>query len=152
MAKLEPHRQCAAVLISDDKGRILFVQQNYGLRFFCFPGGVVDRGETPSVAGIRECLEEVAVEVEIEYQIGAYLLTGGDWPDILASVFKGKIIKGEPRADLEEISSIMWCDLDDAPSPLAPDIEAALEDFKKGHKGVVRTYPRTMTMPEWRKS
>ena len=146
----EPHRQCASVLITDHKGRVLFVRQSYGGQFYAFPGGVVDWGETPPAAGIRETLEEVNVVVELEYQLGAYLLTGGGWPDIFASVYKGKMLSGSPKPDLEEITEICWRSLSDLPSPLPADTKAALEDFEKGSRGVVRRCPRTMQMPAWK--
>lgn len=103
---LEPHRQCASVLLTDKDNRILFVRQNYGLNLYCFPGGIVDLAETPPRAAIREAFEEVSLEVEIDYQIGSYLLLGGGWPDILASVYKGTIVKGELKPEASEISEI----------------------------------------------
>ena len=145
----EPLIQCASVLITNSENRILFVRQSYGMKFCGFPGGTVEAGETPPVAGVREVLEEVGVEVELEYQLGAYLLVGGGWPDVFASVYRGRIINGEPKADLAEISDIMWRGLDALPSPLLPDAEAALEDFAKGERGVVRTYERTVACPKW---
>ena len=144
----EPYRQCASVLITNRENRILFVHQSYGMRLFGLPGGVVDVGETPPMAAIREALEEANVEIEIEYQLGAYLLTGGGMPDIFASVFKGHIVKGEPKADLSEISDITWCTVDDLPRPLLSDAEAAIEDFAEGRRGVVRTCQRTTAMVE----
>ena len=145
----EPHRQCASVLITDDENRILFIRQSYGMKFYGFPGGIVDIGETPPVAAIRETLEEVQVGVELEYQLGAYLLTGGGWPNIFASVYKARITRGTPKADPREISEVAWRRLDNLPTPLLPDTEAALQDFAEGRKGVVRTHQRASTMPEW---
>ena len=87
--------------------------------------------------------------VALEYQIGAYLLTGGGWPDIFASVYKGRVVRGEPEPDLREITSISWRSPGDLPSPLSPDTEAALEDFAEGRRAVVRTYRRRGKMPEW---
>ena len=145
----EPHKQCASVLITDNNNRILLVRQSYGMKFYGFPGGIVDAGETSPVAAVREALEEVQVEVELEYQLGAYLLTGGGWPDIFASVYKARITRGTPKADLQEISEVTWRCLDNLPTPLLPDTEAALQNFAEGRKGVVRTYQRTHTMPKW---
>ena len=62
-------RQCAA-LLPDPEGRVLVVQQNYGARFWGVPGGVVDEGETPLSAALRETQEEVGVEAEITALVG----------------------------------------------------------------------------------
>lgn len=146
---IQPHRQCAAVLITNKQNQVLLIRQSYGQQFYGLPGGIVDQGETPPTAAIREALEEISVQVEIEYQIGAYLLTGRGWPDVFASIYKAQIVQGQPKADLKEISEVLWCDLYALPSPLTPDTEAALEDFKHGQYGVVRTYQRSLEMPEW---
>jgi len=144
-------RQCAALLIERDDGHILFIKQSYGGRFFGFPGGVVEVDANPSEAALRETAEEVGVKAEIEYQIGTYLLTGGGWPDILAAVFKGRVIVGNPEVqDIEEISDIDWIKPANAPSPLLPDVDAALTDFVEGKRDVSRIVRRKVQMPEWR--
>lgn len=80
--------------------------------------------------------------------IGTYLLTGGGWPDIFATVYKADIVDGEPRAgDIEEIKAILWRDPKNVPSPLVSDAEAAIQDLLAGKLGVVRTYQRTRVMP-----
>lgn len=142
----EVHRQCAAVIIQNDEGQILFLEQAndvYGI-----PGGIVEPHETPPSAAIREALEEACIEVEPEYIIGTYLLTGGGWPDIFATVYKANIIRGTPTVgDANEIKSILWRDPNDSPSPLVSDAEAAIQDLLAGKRGVVRTYKRTRVMP-----
>ena len=52
-----PTRTCAASLILDVAGRVLLVRQAYGNRLWGLPGGVVDPGETPMDAAIREARE-----------------------------------------------------------------------------------------------
>lgn len=139
-------RQAASVIIQNDKGEILFLEQTKGR--YGIPGGIVDPGETPPIAAIREALEEACIEVELEYIIGTYLLTGGGWPDIFASVYKAKIIQGVPTAgDANEVKSVLWRDANDLPSPLVSDAEAAIQDLLVGKRGVVRTYQRTRAMP-----
>lgn len=142
----QPHRQAASVIIQNEKGEILFLEQTKGR--YGIPGGIVDPGETPPIAAIREALEEICVEVELEYIIGTYLLTGGGWPDIFASVYKAKITRGVPTAgDANEIKSILWRNPNNLPSPLVTDAEAAIQDLLAGKRGVVRTYQRTRAMP-----
>ena len=143
----QPHRQCAAVLITNDESHILMVQQAYGKQFYAFPGGVVDPGEIPPETAMREAKEEVDVEVTLDYIIGTYLLKGGGWPDIFASVYAGHIVSGTPsNPDPDEIASFDWHSVDEMPAHLPPDVSAALEDFKAGKRGVVRDVWRTVAM------
>jgi 8-oxo-dGTP diphosphatase len=142
----ETHRQCAAVIIQNEQGEILFLEQQNGV--YGIPGGIVDAGETPMMAAIREALEEACINVELEYIVGTYLLTGGGWPDVFATVYKAHIVRGEPKAsDANEVKEILWRDPNTLPSPLVSDAEAAIQDLLAGKRGVVRTYQRTRATP-----
>ena len=144
-------RKCAAAVIEDGKGRLLFIRQNYGFKFYGFPGGIVEDGEAAADAAIRETAEEVGLEVEIDYRIGSYLLVGGGWPDILAAVYKVRLVSGVPKIHAkDEISAIKWCEPHAPPRPLLPDAEAALSDFIQGKREVERTYQRKGQMPKWK--
>ena len=44
------------------KEKVLVVKANY-LEYWTFPGGIVDKGETPLEAGVREVSEEVGMKV-----------------------------------------------------------------------------------------
>ncbi|WP_019629498.1 NUDIX domain-containing protein [Actinomadura atramentaria] len=61
-----------------------------------FPGGKVDPGETDEVALVRECREELDVDVVLGHRIG------GDWPLVLGGVLRvwtARLADGaEPRA------------------------------------------------------
>ncbi len=143
----ETHRQCAGVIIQNEQGEILLLEQQNGV--YGIPGGIVDPGETPPVAAIRETFEEACIEVALEYIIGSYLLTGGGWPDIFATVYKAKIISGIPViGDAKEVAEIFWCSPHGLPFPLVPDAEAAIQDLLAGKRGVVRTCQRTTVMPK----
>ena len=72
-----PHRACAATLLLDPAGRVLLVRQAYGNRLWGLPGGIVDAGETPVDAAIREAREEVGLDVTVDALVGMYLLRGG---------------------------------------------------------------------------
>jgi 8-oxo-dGTP diphosphatase len=142
------HRQCAAVIIQNERGEILFLEQHNGV--YGIPGGIVDAGETPPMAAIREALEEACIDVELEYIIGTYLLTGGGWPDIFATVYKANMSRGTPTAgDANEVTEILWRSPHDLPQPLVADAKAAIEDLLAGKRGVVRTFERTRAMPKF---
>ena len=59
-ASLEKRMSSAHVAIHDDQDRVLVVKANYK-NYWSFPGGIVDAGETPLQAGIREAKEEVGL-------------------------------------------------------------------------------------------
>jgi 8-oxo-dGTP diphosphatase len=140
------HRQCAAIIVQNEQGEILFLEQQNGV--YGIPGGIVEVHETPPMAAIREAFEEARIEVVLEYIIGTYLLTGGGWPDIFATVYKARIVRGEPIVgDANEIKAVLWRDPKNPPAPLVSDAEAAIQDWLAGKRGIVRTYRRTKGMP-----
>ncbi len=105
MAELPP--QSAATLVVNAQNEVLLVHKAYGGRVYGLPGGVVDPGELPIQAAVREAREEVGVEVCLEYQLGFYHLRGGGRPDQYASVYVASIVSGEPHVvDPREISEI----------------------------------------------
>lgn len=61
-----PKRASSATLqLEDEHGQILIIKANYKPHW-TFPGGVIDPGETPQQAAIRETLEEVGLEIAQE--------------------------------------------------------------------------------------
>lgn len=59
------HRRLASatLIIEDETGRALIVKAHYK-SYWTFPGGIIDKGETPKQAAIRETLEEVGLEID----------------------------------------------------------------------------------------
>lgn len=53
----------ATLILEDSEGRALIVKANYK-RYWTFPGGVIDVGETPLQGAIRETYEEVGIKVD----------------------------------------------------------------------------------------
>jgi 8-oxo-dGTP diphosphatase len=142
----EVHRQCAGVIIENEKGEVLFLNQPKGR--YGIPGGIVDPGEIPPITAVREAQEEIGVLVELEYIIGSYLLTGGGKTDNLATVYKAKIIDGMPSViDTNEVTEILWRSPHDIPLPIVADAKAAIEDLLAEKRGVVRTVERTRVLP-----
>jgi len=55
----------ASLILEDSAGRVLIVKANYK-RYWTFPGGVIDVGETPAQAAVRETREEVGLVIDPE--------------------------------------------------------------------------------------
>ncbi|GAA4097686.1 (deoxy)nucleoside triphosphate pyrophosphohydrolase [Nonomuraea soli] len=84
----------AAAIISD--GRVLAAQRAEPPELaggWEFPGGKVDPGESDVEALVRECREELGVEIAVGEQVG------GDWPltrDYVMRVYLSTLLSGVP--------------------------------------------------------
>lgn len=65
-------RLSAHAVITDEQGRVLLLRALYGDARWGLPGGALDPGETVHEALLRECKEELACDVTIEYLSGIY--------------------------------------------------------------------------------
>ena len=70
-----------------------------------FAGGKIEAGETAENALVRECREELDIEIEAG---GKYMEVTHKYPDITVhlTVFEAKINKGEPK--LLEHAALKW--------------------------------------------
>ena len=132
-------RQCAAVILTDDRGRVLLLwqpRQSYGL-----PGGVVEPHETPPQAAVREAREEIGVDVKLEYLVGTYHLRGGGKIGNLEFIYKAHIVSGEPHiADPNEVLRLEWFEPGLLPNPelMLNVMRTAIPDFWAGEREVIR--------------
>lgn len=96
---LDPKVAVGAVIREDD-GRIILVRRaiepGYGL--WVFPGGYVDRGETPQQAAVREAREECGLDVKLDALVNLYAYPGRT-PIII--VYAATITGGELCVDAE---------------------------------------------------
>ena len=63
MATLEKRAASAAVVVHDGEGNVLVVKASYK-QHWGLPGGIIDAGETPRMAAVREVQEETGLAIE----------------------------------------------------------------------------------------
>ena len=118
-------REASRAIIFDDNNLIplLFVAK---YNYHKLPGGGIDEGENKTQALVRECLEEVGSEIEVNGEVGKIIEFRSKW-DLkqISYCYYGKIIsKGKPDFTEKELSQgfkIIWLSLKDAISKVEND-------------------------------
>lgn len=77
-----------------------------------FPGGKVEPGESELDALVRECREELDVEIEVGDRVGADVPLAHGWA--LLRVWLARLVTGEPQP--LEHASLRWLSVDELDS------------------------------------
>jgi 8-oxo-dGTP diphosphatase len=134
---------CVGGVVLDER-RVLLVRQAQGHSLegqWTIPWGLVDPGEAPEVAVLREIKEEAGIQAEIEGLLGIQNLPD-PWDGWLAIIFQCKPIAGVPSPDggketdragyfsiddLPDLKVEIWCEwlikrmLTERHKPIAPE-------------------------------
>jgi 8-oxo-dGTP diphosphatase len=92
------------VLIPDTEGKVLLIRRGHSPYegMWCFPGGIVDPGETVAEAAIREVREETGLEVKLDRVLGIYSTLGRDPRGHYISIaFVAKPVNADPEVTEE---------------------------------------------------
>lgn len=104
-----------AVVFRDD--RVLLGRRADNGAWQCV-SGIVDPGEEPADAAVRECGEEAGVVVRVArlalvQQLPRITYANGDQVDYLDLVFRCTWLSGDPAPVDGELTEVGWYDLDD---------------------------------------
>jgi len=113
--------QVSFVRIEKDKKILLIQEKGQAWGLWCFPGGHVEKNETPVQAVIREVKEESGYNIKIIKKFKPLIINGIDYKGgvndndkkIELNFFKGKIISGEMKLDTKETLDIRWFSKDE---------------------------------------
>jgi 8-oxo-dGTP pyrophosphatase MutT (NUDIX family) len=129
----------AAGVVSDDAGRILLGRHEVG-GHWVIPGGIIDPGETPAQAMVREVREETGLTVSPTELLGVWGGTAehhvtypnGHEVDFLLIAFEARVVGGRLDTASEELTELGWYQSTEIRSldtaPWMVDILAALDD------------------------
>ncbi len=128
-------RDVAAALIRKDGKFMICRRPPHKARggLWEFVGGKTEKGETKEQALIRECREELDVEVEPK---SVFMEVVHKYPDIeiQLTLFNAEIVKGEPK--LIEHTDIRWITPDEIDKyEFCPADEEILKRIKEDDKG-----------------
>ncbi|MFM6949020.1 MAG: NUDIX domain-containing protein [Aquirufa sp.] len=126
--------RCRPALVIIENDHLLLMKYAYGSQeIYNLPGGNPDEGELFPETIVRECQEELAIEVEV----GALLLMG-EMPACenraasLHIIFQGKIISGIPILQEKETTAkeIIWMPIAEiSKNLLYPNVGEELQDL-----------------------
>jgi 8-oxo-dGTP pyrophosphatase MutT (NUDIX family) len=131
------HLIAAGVLVWDERGRLLTVRTHNRTELI-LPGGIVEDGESPAVAGQREVLEEVGLVVSVGRMLTVqHLAAEGDGPSSVQFVFDSSPLPGFPDLVLqaEEIAEARWLEPAEAITRHGARGRARLEAALAAHVG-----------------
>ena len=94
----------AAVILTDEAGKILICKRGEGgscAFLWEFPGGKLEEGESPEQAAVRECREELGLDITLG---PAYASLDYSYPDkdIHFTFFNGRVTGGEMEVRVHE--------------------------------------------------
>jgi 8-oxo-dGTP pyrophosphatase MutT (NUDIX family) len=128
-----------AVVLNDAQEVLLVKRADDGR--WSLVAGILEPGEQPAVAAIREVQEETAVEVVVDRLLSIETLPPSSYPNgdqvqFLDLCFRCRVVRGEPRVNDDESVDVRWWPLDELPDlldrereyiqrALAPDAETA---------------------------
>lgn len=107
-------------------GKLLMIRNSYGLKkSWAFPGGGIDKNETPEEATHRETREEVGIELSHLVSLGEYK-NQSQYKKDTVYCFYGKAESNYFKIDTDEILEARWSTIDEIKTLPSKNVGKAL--------------------------
>ena len=140
LRKLVGHRRLilcgSSVVIRNEKGELLLQQRVYPEGRWCFPGGLMELGESTEDTARREVFEETALTVGALELIGVYsgpdslcrAANGDEWYVVNVS-YTTEEYSGELKINDGESAALRWFRIEEIPETLVATHKKILADY-----------------------
>jgi 8-oxo-dGTP diphosphatase len=109
-----------------EKGKVLLVKHDD--KFWKFPGGAMEKGESPEQCVIREAKEELGIKVKLIRPVKPMVLWKRDETVLLIHYLAKRTGKIKPAKFIDEWA---WINAKKLPKDVGPNIRPVLEELKK---------------------
>ena len=126
----------SSVVIRNEKGELLLQQRVYPEGRWCFPGGLMELGESTEDTARREVFEETALTVGALELIGVYsgpdslcrAANGDEWYVVNVSYTTNEY-SGELKINDDESAALRWFRIEEIPETLVATHKKILADY-----------------------
>ena len=119
------------VVVEDERGDVIVgrrsIEPGYGL--WCLPGGYVNDDEDPGDAAVRECREEIGVDVEITGLLGVYHIRRQGAPSMVGIGYRARLHPGEAPVAGAEMLEVRAFPGDGVPDLVFTSHRQAMHDW-----------------------
>lgn len=124
-------------VVFDDDDRVLLVRRSDNGHWTPVTG-IIDPGEQPAAAAVREVLEETTVVAKAEQLVSVRAMkptqhVNGDWAQYLNLTFRCAYAGGTAEVGDDESDEVGWFPLDELP-PMGPTMRQRIADAA-AHRG-----------------
>jgi 8-oxo-dGTP pyrophosphatase MutT (NUDIX family) len=119
-----------ALVVKDnpqDKKQVLLVRHTYTQGWYTI-GGLIDRGETPKHAVIREVEEEAGIRIQDPKLLGVYYTHYHKRDDYILFYLADSFAEVHTRPS-PEIAEVKWFDVNALPADISPSTQRRIDEY-----------------------